>query len=56
MPSAVSSAQAEVFQFPLDLGGTPNQGHFILFYVNTQDVGKLKYMMKKKKNNNNMKY
>ena len=20
-----------------------NQGHFILFYVNTQDVGKLKY-------------
>lgn len=32
-----------VFQYPLDLGGTPNQGHFILFYVNTQDVGKLKY-------------
>ena len=27
----------------LDLGGTFNQGHFILFYVNTQDVGKLRY-------------
>ena len=32
-----------VFQYPLDLGGTFNQGHFILFYVNTQDVGKLRY-------------
>ena len=32
-----------VYQYPLDLGGTPNQGHFVMFYVNTQDVGKLRY-------------
>ena len=36
-----------VYQYPLDLGGTPNQGHFVMFYVNTQDVGKLRSKNKK---------
>ena len=44
-PSSVAqnNADKQVLQYPLDIGGSPNQGHFILFYVNTQDAGTLKY-------------
>ena len=33
----------QILKYPLDLGGTPQLGHYIVFKINTQDAGKLKY-------------
>ena len=40
---AQHNADKQILQYPLDIGGSPNQGHFIMFYINTQDAGTLKY-------------
>ena len=34
--------QKTVLQYPLDIGGTPNQGHFVLFKIKKQQPGELK--------------
>ena len=33
----------QILKYPLDLGGTPQLGHYIVFKINTQDAGRLKY-------------
>ena len=34
--------QKTVLQYPLDIGGSPNQGHFVLFKIKKQQPGELK--------------
>ena len=32
-----------ILQYPSDLGGVPDQGHFILFFINEQQPGELEH-------------
>ena len=38
-----NAAVTSILQYPSDLGGVPDQGHFILFFINEQQPGELEH-------------